>query len=121
MDGATLGRAVCGHHTALAPLPLCRAHESRGAAFRPQKVGQRWHRMRLQAAKDADDLQLVKREGASPCMSIDLHVPSGFHNVQRPIGDAFCTVDILVYPSCFLRWAWSSIYQQPHGLLTLGT
>ncbi len=64
MEGAMLGRVVCGHHTALAPLPLCRAHESRCAAFRPQKAGQLRQIFRCQASKDADELQLVKREGA---------------------------------------------------------
>ena len=59
-----LGRVLCWHHTALAPLPLCRAHESRCTAFRPQKAGQCRQSMRCQASKDADDLQLVKREGA---------------------------------------------------------
>ena len=59
-----LGRAVCGHHTALAPLPLCRAHESRYAAFRPQTASICRHTIRCAAAKDADELQLVKREGA---------------------------------------------------------
>ena len=69
-----LGRVLCGHHAALAPLPLCRAHESRCTAFRPQMAGQCRQLLRCQASKDADELQLVKREGAflarpSTCMS----------------------------------------------------
>ena len=68
-----LGRAVCGHHSALAPLPLCRAHESRCAAFRPQTAAKGWQRIRCGAAKDADELQLVKREGG---LSQHDHVPA---------------------------------------------
>ena len=67
-----LSRAVCGHQFALAPLPLCRTHESRCAAFRPQTTGRNQQKLRCGAAKDADELQLVKREGAILCMPIDL-------------------------------------------------
>lgn len=120
MEGATLGRGVCGHHSALAPLPLCRAHESRCAAFRPQKVGQCWHRMRCQAAKDADELQLVKREGASlacPSTCMSLQFPT-MASAEYPRLSAIGLSQITRVLSAV---AWSFTHQQPLYLLTLDT
>lgn len=77
MDAAMLGKAVCGRQPALAPLPLCRAHEGRSVAFRPRKSLKRQQNVRCWAAKDADELQLVSREGGDPCMPIDLHAMQG--------------------------------------------
>ena len=79
-----LSRAVCGHQFALAPLPLCRTHESRCAVFRPQATGRSQQKLRCGVAKDADELQLVKREGAILCMPIDLH---GFSILALHLGN----------------------------------
>ena len=77
MEATKLGRVVCGQQAALAPLPLCRAHESTCAAFRPRAAGKARHTLRCQAAKDADELQLVKREGAvHACPSVCIFLSS---------------------------------------------
>ena len=68
-----LGKAVCGHMPALAPLPLGRAHDCRSAPFRPQAPARIGQNSRCRAANDADGLQLVSREGTKLSMPINLH------------------------------------------------
>ena len=76
--GIMLGMPFCGHLPALAPLPLSRGHDCRSATFKTQTQTRSALQSRCRAAKDADELQLVSREGKTLSMPINLHADGSF-------------------------------------------